>query len=60
MIRVSTFKPEKVDAFVKTFAELKQNVIWKWEGDTQIENLPPNVLVKKWVPQYEILRKILY
>lgn len=39
---------------VETFSKLKQNVIWKFE-DESLENIPPNVLIRKWMPQSDIL-----
>ncbi|XP_052861215.1 UDP-glucosyltransferase 2-like [Anopheles cruzii] len=46
--------PAKLDAILKTFAKLKQRVLWKWESDT-IPNAPPNVLSKAWLPQDDVL-----
>lgn len=40
--------------FTATFGKLKQRVIWKFEDDN-LDNLPPNVLVRKWLPQNDIL-----
>ncbi|XP_015838842.1 UDP-glycosyltransferase UGT5-like [Tribolium castaneum] len=45
---------DKRDAILKTFAKLKQKVLWKWEE----EDLPgksPNVKTAKWLPQQDIL-----
>ncbi|ERL84451.1 hypothetical protein D910_01883, partial [Dendroctonus ponderosae] len=44
---------EKKQVLLKTFAKLKQKVIWKFEDDSL--DTPPNVLVKKWCPQQDIL-----
>lgn len=38
---------------LKTFSELKQTVLWKFEEDLQ--NLPKNVHILKWAPQHSIL-----
>ncbi|CAG9860312.1 unnamed protein product [Phyllotreta striolata] len=35
-------------------AELPYNVIWKWEDD-HLADKPDNVLIKKWLPQQDIL-----
>lgn len=35
-------------------SKLKQRVIWKFEDET-IPNLPKNVLIRKWLPQSDIL-----
>lgn len=44
----------KLRAIVETFRGLKQKVLWKYE-DESIPNLPPNVMVRKWLPQSDIL-----
>lgn len=36
------------------FRQLKQRVIWKFENETLAE-LPTNVLIRKWLPQNDIL-----
>lgn len=45
---------DKLEAFVESFRGLKQKVIWKYENDS-IVNLPKNVMVRKWLPQSDIL-----
>ncbi len=48
--------PESVRvAFVKTFAKLKQKVIWKWEKDEGMSDLSDNVKLVKWLPQQDLL-----
>ncbi|XP_062122126.1 UDP-glucosyltransferase 2-like [Drosophila sulfurigaster albostrigata] len=39
---------------LKTFANLKQCVLWKFELE-QLEDQPENVLISKWFPQPDIL-----
>ncbi|CAH1646837.1 unnamed protein product [Spodoptera littoralis] len=39
---------------LKVFARLPQRVLWKWETE-DIKGLPDNVLVLKWLPQYDLL-----
>ena len=47
--------PEKYRlAFIRTFARLKQRVIWKWETETMAD-LPANVKLSKWLPQQDVL-----
>ncbi|XP_036331653.1 UDP-glycosyltransferase UGT5-like [Rhagoletis pomonella] len=45
---------EKFQIFLDVFRQLKQRVLWKFENDS-IPNLPANVLIKKWLPQNDIL-----
>ncbi|XP_055917568.1 UDP-glucosyltransferase 2 [Eupeodes corollae] len=46
--------PEKIQIILKAFSKVKQNVLWKYEDDS-IKNLPKNVMIKKWMPQNDIL-----
>lgn len=51
----STEMPEeKRAAFLAAFSKLKEKVLWKWEDDN-LPNKPPNVMVRKWLPQTDIL-----
>jgi len=45
---------EKLKIILKAFGKLKQNVLWKFENDS-IANLPSNVMIRKWMPQNDIL-----
>lgn len=40
---------------IDCFARLKQRVIWKFDSDTLLEDLPSNVMIRKWLPQNDIL-----
>ncbi|XP_058831916.1 UDP-glycosyltransferase UGT5-like isoform X2 [Topomyia yanbarensis] len=54
MLKGCNFPEEKRNAFIKAFASLKENILWKYEN-TSLPNKPKNVLVKKWLPQNDIL-----
>lgn len=43
---------------MKVFARLPQRVLWKWETE-DMKGLPDNVLVLKWLPQYDLLSKLI-
>jgi len=40
--------------FLKVFGSLKQRVLWKFE-DESIGKLPENIMIRKWLPQADIL-----
>ncbi|KAH8261354.1 hypothetical protein KR044_007860 [Drosophila immigrans] len=40
--------------FLKVFGALKQRVLWKFE-DESIGKLPANIMIRKWLPQADIL-----
>lgn len=54
MIRATTLPDEKREAILKALGQFKQKVLWKWENET-LPNQPQNVLIRKWMPQKEIL-----
>ncbi|CAD0199656.1 unnamed protein product [Chrysodeixis includens] len=54
LIRGSSLPPKRFDAILRIFALLPQRIIWKWETD-DIKDLPENVMVLKWLPQYDLL-----
>ncbi|KAK7086310.1 hypothetical protein SK128_005001 [Halocaridina rubra] len=39
--------------FIEAFRKMKQRVIWKFEGE--LDDPPKNVLIKRWLPQQDIL-----
>lgn len=53
---------DKKNAFLNVFRRLKYTVLWKWEEE-KLEGKPDNLILRKWLPQKEILGKfflILY
>lgn len=47
--------PESIrNKFLHVFSRLKQKVLWKWESE-DMANLPSNVILRKWLPQQDIL-----
>ncbi|CAI6344338.1 unnamed protein product [Macrosiphum euphorbiae] len=49
-----TSLPEHIKkALIDALAQIPQRVLWKYEDE--IENLPNNFMIKKWLPQHEIL-----
>ncbi|XP_047114716.1 UDP-glycosyltransferase UGT5-like isoform X1 [Schistocerca piceifrons] len=53
-VKTQDLPEPKRKALLEAFAELPQRVVWKWETD-KLPGQPPNVLIRKWLPQYEIL-----
>ncbi|XP_053673812.1 uncharacterized protein LOC128724073 [Anopheles nili] len=45
---------DKMKAFLEVFRNLKQRVVWKYENE-DVARLPKNVMVRKWLPQSDIL-----
>ena len=54
LVSVSEMPEEDLKAFLKAFAKLPQKVIWKWESEIP-PNLPPNIMMTKWLPQQDLL-----
>ncbi|CAH0561448.1 unnamed protein product [Brassicogethes aeneus] len=54
MIKGHTFPTDKRKEFLKAFGKLSQTVLWKWENET-MEGKPDNVMIQKWMPQFDIL-----
>lgn len=53
-VQSSLMPVEKMHEFLNAFGKLKQRVLWKFESDN-IPTLPKNVMIKKWLPQADIL-----
>lgn len=53
-IKSSQMPPEKFRMILGAFNEIKQRVLWKYENES-IANIPPNVMIHKWMPQSDIL-----
>ena len=53
-ISPSQMPAEKLDMVLEVFRALPQlSFVWKW--DSQIEELPHNVMIKTWIPQQDLL-----
>ncbi|XP_062551811.1 UDP-glycosyltransferase UGT5-like [Armigeres subalbatus] len=59
-VKSSDMPKDKLKAFFEVFRNLKQKVLWKFEDESMV-NVPKNVMVRKWLPQSDILahRKIV-
>ncbi|EFA05873.2 UDP-glucuronosyltransferase 2B31-like Protein [Tribolium castaneum] len=52
-LRSDKLNKQTQNALLEAFSKIQETVIWKFESD--IENLPKNVIVRKWLPQNDIL-----
>ncbi|KAG5891753.1 hypothetical protein JTB14_012487 [Gonioctena quinquepunctata] len=52
-VKTDQLSLEKRKVFLDALGELKETVIWKFESE--LSNLPKNVIIREWVPQTEIL-----
>uniref|UniRef100_A0A182Q9J2 UDP-glycosyltransferases domain-containing protein n=1 Tax=Anopheles farauti TaxID=69004 RepID=A0A182Q9J2_9DIPT len=54
-LKSSGMPPETLAVFLSVFRALPQyGFLWKWESNS-IPNLPPNVLLQRWLPQNDVL-----
>jgi glucuronosyltransferase len=53
-IKTSQMDPEKLQDIANALMRLKQNVIWKFD-DEHFDVDPKKIMIRKWLPQYEIL-----
>lgn len=56
IIQLSSLPEHIIKSFKEAFANVPQKVLWKYEGE--MNDVPKNVMIKKWFPQRDILRKI--
>ncbi|XP_018570250.1 UDP-glucuronosyltransferase 2B2-like [Anoplophora glabripennis] len=52
-VRSDKLRKLKVEAILGALSKLKQTVLWKFESD--FDNLPKNVIIRKFLPQNDIL-----
>ncbi|KAG7213732.1 hypothetical protein KM043_002966 [Ampulex compressa] len=54
MIKASSMPEEKLVQILRVLGSLPMRVIWKWEAEN-LPHKPDNVLIRKWLPQFDIL-----
>ncbi|KZC14156.1 UDP-glucuronosyltransferase 1-7C [Dufourea novaeangliae] len=54
VVKMSTVPEDKLTILLNMFASIPRKVIWKWETD-DLPHKPSNLLVKKWLPQFDIM-----
>ncbi|KAG8225142.1 UDP-glycosyltransferase [Ladona fulva] len=55
ILRSANFPVKVRDAFIGAFSQLKQRILWKWEGDSPLPGQTKNIRLEKWVPQQDVL-----
>ncbi|CAK1550224.1 unnamed protein product [Leptosia nina] len=53
-VRSVVLSEEKINTFLRVLSKLPYTVLWKWDG--HVDNVPNNVIVRKWFPQADLLR----
>ncbi|KAK9736958.1 UDP-glucoronosyl and UDP-glucosyl transferase [Popillia japonica] len=53
VVKSSLIPVEKRQEILRALSKLKETVLWKFEED--LPNLPPNVIIKSWFPQSDLL-----
>jgi len=54
VIKLTQLPQNELDIFLRQLGKLKQIVLFKWESEDELV-CPPNVIVRKWFPQADIL-----
>ncbi|KAG8228501.1 UDP-glycosyltransferase [Ladona fulva] len=54
ILKSSNFPVEVRDAFIGAFSQLKQTVLWKWEGESPLPGQTKNIRLEKWLPQQDV------
>ncbi|XP_031842459.1 UDP-glycosyltransferase UGT5 isoform X2 [Nomia melanderi] len=54
MVKASTMPEDKLTALLNVLGSIPRKVIWKWEND-DMQQKPKNFLVKKWLPQFDVM-----
>ncbi|XP_033229946.1 UDP-glucuronosyltransferase 2B15-like isoform X2 [Belonocnema kinseyi] len=54
MVNTSTLTQKKLDALLNVFEKMPRKVILKWEYD-EFPRKMKNVMIKKWLPQFDIM-----
>ncbi|XP_060834135.1 UDP-glucosyltransferase 2-like [Rhopalosiphum padi] len=52
-VKMSSLPEHIKNSFIEVLAQIPQRVLWKYEGE--LKNKPKNLMIKKWLPQRDIL-----
>lgn len=56
VVKMSTLPDHILKAFKEALAQVPQRILWKYEGE--MEDVPKNIMIRKWFPQRDILSMI--
>ena len=54
VLKGSDLPAKQKKILLDTFSKLNKRILWKWETE-DMEDKPDNVMLKKWLPQQDIL-----
>ncbi|XP_076766718.1 UDP-glucosyltransferase 2 [Xylocopa sonorina] len=53
LLSTASVPKDKQELFLRVFSSLPRKVLWKW--DVELENITSNIMIQKWLPQYDVL-----
>lgn len=53
--QVSSLDPKVIRVFYNVLSKVKQNVVWKWDGLSEVPGTSKNIFYGSWLPQGDIL-----
>lgn len=56
ILKASDLPADKRAMLLGAFSRMKERVLWKWEAE-DMPGKPENVMLKKWIPQQDVLGK---
>lgn len=57
-VRSANLTTDLRETIIGALSELPYKVLWKWETD-HLPGQPPNVIIRKWLPQQDVLGKYI-
>ena len=54
LVKMSAVPEELLQIIFHAIKDLKTRFLWRWDGENP-QNVPANVLTRKWFPQQDIL-----
>ncbi|KAG4077629.1 hypothetical protein HA402_008889 [Bradysia odoriphaga] len=54
-VRNTEMPPDRMEMILNAFEQIGRRVLWKYDDDETIQNVPKNVMIRKWMPQNDIL-----